>query len=118
MSYFSLPFGLIRKEEKSKLGLPKSYGASQYIKRLSYISTEDPSFQNPIIDIINNRSDLRKFTNNNNNDDDDNINFNFNDDDDDDNDDDMDANDFLHKYDNFRRRPIPKPRPKKYEDEI
>ena len=61
MSYFSLPFGLIRKEEKFRLDLPKNYGASQYIKRLPYISREDPSFQNSIIDIINNRSDLRKF---------------------------------------------------------
>ena len=61
MSDLSLPFGLIRKEEKFRLDLPKNYGASQYIKRLAYISREDPSFQNSIIDIINNRSDLRKF---------------------------------------------------------
>ena len=61
MSYLSLPFGLIRKEEKIKLDLPKNYGASQYIKRLPYISREDSSFQNSIIDIGNKRSDLRKF---------------------------------------------------------
>ena len=60
MSYLSLRFGLIRKEERIKLDLPKNYGASQYIKRLPYISREDPSFQNSIIDIINNRSDWRK----------------------------------------------------------
>ena len=60
MSYLSLPFGLIRKEEKVKLDLPRNYGASQYIKSLPYISREDPSFQNSIIDIVNNRSDLRK----------------------------------------------------------
>ena len=60
MSYLSLPFGLIRKEEKIKLDLPKNYGASQYIKRLSYVSREDTGFQNSIIDIVNNRSDLRK----------------------------------------------------------
>ena len=51
MSCLSLPFGLIRKEEEIKLDLSKNYGASQYIKRL----------QNSIIDIVNNRSDLRKF---------------------------------------------------------
>ena len=61
MSYLSLPFGLIRKEEKVKHDLPKNYGASQYIKRLPYISREDPSFQNSIIDVVNDRSDLRKF---------------------------------------------------------
>ena len=60
MSYLSLNFALIRKEEKIKVDLPKNYGASQYIKRLPYISREDLNFQNSIIDIINNRSDLRK----------------------------------------------------------
>ena len=39
----------------------KNYGASQYIKRLPYIRNEDTNFQNKIIDIVNNRSDLRKF---------------------------------------------------------
>ena len=53
---------------------------------------------------------------NNNNDNDDNINFNFDDGDDDDNDDDTDADDLLHKYDNLRRCPIP--RPQKDEDEL
>ena len=62
--------------------------------------------------------ELRRDTNNNNNDNDDNINFNFDDSDDDDNDDDMDADDLLRKYDNLRRRRIPKPRPQKYEDEL
>ena len=61
MSYTSLPFGLVRKEKKIKLDLPKNYGASQYIKRLPYISKEDPNFQNSTIDIVNNRSDLKNF---------------------------------------------------------
>ena len=61
MSYISLPFGLIRKEKKIKLDLPKSYGASQYIRRLTYIRNEDPNFKNSIIDIVNIRPDLRKF---------------------------------------------------------
>ena len=39
--------------------------------------------------------------------------------DNDDNDDnDNNTDDLLHKYDNLRRRPIPKPRPQKYEDEL
>ena len=58
--------------------------------------------------------ELKKDTNNN--DDDDNINFNF--DDGNDNDEDMDAVDLLHKYDNLKRQPIPKPRPQKCEDEL
>ena len=58
MSYISLPFGLVRKEKKIKLDLPKNYGASQYIIRLPYIRNEDPNFQNSIIDIRNNRSNF------------------------------------------------------------
>ena len=61
MSHLSLPFGLTRKEEKIKLDQPENFGGSQYIKRLPYISREDPNSQNSIIDIVNNRSDLRKF---------------------------------------------------------
>ena len=43
MSYRSLLFGLVRKEEKIKLDLPKNFGGSQYIKRLLYISRKDAS---------------------------------------------------------------------------
>ena len=60
MCCISLPFGLVRKEKKTKLDLPKKYGAIQYIRRLPYIRNEDPSFKNSVIDIANNRSDLRK----------------------------------------------------------
>ena len=41
--------------------MPKNYGVSQYIKRLPYIRDGDSNFQNSIIDIVNNRSDLRKY---------------------------------------------------------
>ena len=61
MSYLRLDFSLIRREKKVKLGLPKKYGASQYIKRLPYISRKNLSFQNSVIDIVNNKSDLTKF---------------------------------------------------------
>ena len=61
MSYISLRFGLIRKEKKIKLDLPKNYGASQYIRRLPCIRNEDPNFKNLIIDVVNNRSDLMNF---------------------------------------------------------
>ena len=50
-------FVLLQKK-KIKLDLPKNYGASQYIKRLAYIRNKDPNFQNPIIGIVNNKSDF------------------------------------------------------------
>ena len=46
-------------KKTKKLDLPKNFGASQYIKRLPYIRNEDPSFQNSVFDIVNNRSDLK-----------------------------------------------------------
>ena len=63
MSYISLLFGLVRKEKKIKPDLPKTYGASQYIRKLPYIRNEDPNFKKliiDIVDIVNNRSDLGK----------------------------------------------------------
>ena len=56
-----LVYFLVRKEKKIEVDLPKNYGTSQYIRKLPYIGNEDPNFKNSIIDIVNNRSDLRKF---------------------------------------------------------
>ena len=62
MSYVKLPSGLIHNEKKVKLNLPKNCAASEYIKRFPYLdNTKDPKFQNDVIDIVNNRADLRKF---------------------------------------------------------
>ena len=61
MFYVSLPFGLIQKDKQIKLDLPKTYAANQYIERLPYIEIEDTNFQNKIIDLVNNRTDLQKY---------------------------------------------------------
>ena len=61
MSYVSLPYRLIQKDKQIKLDLPKNYAASQYKKRLLYIENEDTNFQNKIIDLVNNRTDLQKY---------------------------------------------------------
>ena len=52
---------MVREDKKIKLDLPKNYGASQYVRRLPYLRNEDPNFKKSIIDIVNNRSHLRKF---------------------------------------------------------
>ena len=56
MSNISLPFGLIRKEKKS---LIYQKTMKQVNTLENYISKEDPTFQNLIIDVINNKSDLK-----------------------------------------------------------
>ena len=62
MSYIQLLYGVVNKEKQAKLTLPKNYGASQYFNRLHYLSdTNDPAFQNSIIDTLNSRADLWKY---------------------------------------------------------
>ena len=61
MSYVSLPLGLIQKDKQIKLDFPRNFAASQYIKRLPYIENEDTNFQNKIINLVNNCTDLQKY---------------------------------------------------------
>ena len=62
MSHIQLPYGLVCKEKKLKLNLPQNCNVGQYIKGLLYLEDRnDSTFQNSIIDIVNNRADLRKF---------------------------------------------------------
>ena len=41
--------------------MPKNYETSQYVKRLPYITNKGPDFDNKVIDLINNREDLKKW---------------------------------------------------------
>ena len=52
---------MVREEDKIKVDLQKNYGASQYIWIITYIRNEDRNFENSVIDIVNNRSELIKF---------------------------------------------------------
>ena len=62
MFYIQLLYGVVNKEKQIKLNLPNYYGASQYFNRLPYLSnTNDPAFQNSIIDTLNSRADLQKY---------------------------------------------------------
>ena len=62
MSYIQLPYGIVNKEKQIKLNLPKNYSASQYVKRLPYLSiTNYPAFQNSITDTLNNRANFQNY---------------------------------------------------------
>lgn len=55
-------YGLIRKENKIKVDLPKNYDASQHTARFPYLdNAKDPKFLNESIDIVKNKADLRKY---------------------------------------------------------
>ena len=57
-----LPYGVVNDRRQAKLNLPKNYGASQHFKKLPYLyNTNDPDFQNSIVDTLNNRADLQKY---------------------------------------------------------
>ena len=62
MSYIQLPYGVVNKEKQAKLNLPKKYGTNQCFNKLPYLqNTNDPVFQNAIVDTLNSRADLRKY---------------------------------------------------------
>ena len=61
MPYIQLRYGVVNDERQATLNLPENYGASQYFKKCPYLySTNDPDFENSIVDILNNRADLQK----------------------------------------------------------
>ena len=61
MSYIQLSYGLVRNEKRLEFNLPKKYEESQYIKRLPYIWNKGLQFDNSIINVIQNRSNLKKW---------------------------------------------------------
>ena len=49
----------VNKEKQVKVDLPRNYAAAQYFKQLPYLSdTNNPTFQNSVINTLNNRVDL------------------------------------------------------------
>ena len=60
MLYIQLPYGLVRNEKQLQFNLPKNHEETQYIKRLPYIRDKGSQSDNLIIDVIQNRDDLKK----------------------------------------------------------
>ena len=61
MSYIQLPYGLLRNEKELQFNLPKLHEESQCTKRLPYIRDKGSQFENSIINVIQNRNDLKKW---------------------------------------------------------
>ena len=61
MSYVQLPHGFVKNNEQIQFNLPKNYEESQYIKRLPYITNKGPTFNNEVLNILENREDLKKW---------------------------------------------------------
>ena len=62
MSFIQLPYGVVNKKKQIKLDLPRNYDAAQYFKQLPYLSdTNNPTFQNLVINTLYNGVDLQKY---------------------------------------------------------
>ena len=61
MSYIQLPYGLVKKSKQIQFNLPKNYVESQYINRLPSVANKGPDFNNRIINLLQNREDLKKW---------------------------------------------------------
>ena len=61
MFYIQLPYGFCKNSKQIQFNLPKNYETSQYVKRLPYITNKAPDFDNKVINLINNREDLKKW---------------------------------------------------------
>ena len=59
MFYIQLPYGLAKTEKQLQFDLPKNCKESQYIERLPYIRDKGLQFDNSIINVIQNRNDLK-----------------------------------------------------------
>ena len=61
MFCIQLPYGFCKNSKQIQFNLPKSYEISQYVKRFPYITNKGPDFDNKVINLINNREDLKKW---------------------------------------------------------
>ena len=61
MSYIQLRYGFRKNSKQTQFNLPKNYETSQYVKRLPYITKKGPDFDNNVINLINNREELKKW---------------------------------------------------------
>ena len=61
MSYIQLPYGFCKNSKQIQFNLLKNYETSQYVKRVPYITNKCPDFENKVIDLINNREDLKQW---------------------------------------------------------
>ena len=61
MSYIQLSYGLVKNNKKIQFNLSRNYENSQYIKRLCYITNKGPDVENKVLDVLNNRDDIKKW---------------------------------------------------------
>ena len=61
MSYIRLPYRFRKNSKQIQFNSLKNYETSQYVKRLPYVTNKGTDFDNNVINLINNRKDLKKW---------------------------------------------------------
>ena len=62
MSFIQLPYGIIDKQETTKLPISKNYSTGEYFSRLPHVDKiNDPQQQNEAINLVQNGANFRKY---------------------------------------------------------
>ena len=60
MSYIQLPYGYVRNNKQVQFNLPSDYEESQYCKEVPYLTNQNPTVENNLLNLLRNREDLKK----------------------------------------------------------
>ena len=61
MSHIQLPYCYVNKEKQIRFNLPNNYDESFYIDKVPYLTNENPTVQNKLINLMKNRDSLKKW---------------------------------------------------------
>ena len=61
MSRIQLPYGYVNKQKQIRFDLPKNFEESFYLDKAPHLTNQTPEVQNKLINLIKNRSDLKKW---------------------------------------------------------
>ena len=61
MLYIQLPYGYVKNYTQIQFNLPKGYEEERYLKDVPYITNQDPTVKNNLLNLIKNTEDLKKW---------------------------------------------------------
>ena len=61
MSHIQLPYGFVNKPDEIRFDLPKNFEENFYYDKVPYLTNYTPEVENKLINLIKNRSDLKKW---------------------------------------------------------
>ena len=61
MSYIQLLYGFVKNNKQIQFNLPRNSENSEYIKRLPQITNKGSDLENKVLDVLNNKDDLKKW---------------------------------------------------------